>query len=76
MSQPILYLLKPKFKDPTHGDADFFCPQCAPIEVPQGHMGEYNVRPFMVPHGQWKNPVRAHVCAIGVEHPGDLFLES
>lgn len=32
MSQPILYLLKPKFKDPTHGDADFFCPQCAPIE--------------------------------------------
>ncbi|MEP3347387.1 MAG: DUF3088 family protein [Litoreibacter sp.] len=32
MSQAILYLLKPKFKDPIHGNADFFCPQCVPIE--------------------------------------------
>ena len=32
MSQTILYLLKSKFKDPVHGNADFFCPQCSPIE--------------------------------------------
>ena len=33
MTQTILYLLKSKFIDPTHGDdAQFFCPQCSPIE--------------------------------------------